>query len=255
MKQALSKLFGPDGRTVILPIDHGTAIPVPGLDRPAELIAALAPHVDGFVVNLGVARACQEALTNSAICLRTDVYKPDLPEGSVKLFGADDAQEVGACSMMHMLYPGHADEARILAECSDTIREGIFAGLPTIVEALPVGLGLPSAYTVEAVRFAVRQAAELGASVVKTAFPTGASAADFRSVVQGSFVPVIVLGGAALGNDRALLSMVRDALDAGAVGVAIGRNVWMHSDPARIARQLHAMVHRDLSVEDALGQA
>ena len=254
MKQALAKLFGPDGRTVILPIDHGTAIPVPGLERPAELISAIAPHIDGFVVNLGVARACQEALSQTAICLRTDVYKPDLPEGSVKLFGADDAQEVGAAAMMHMLYPGHADESRILAECSETIREGIFAGIPTIVEALPVGLGLPSAYTVDAVRFAVRQAAELGAAVVKTAFPSGATAADFRSVIQGCFVPVIVLGGAALGDDRALLSMVRNALDAGAVGIAIDRNVWQHPEPARISRQLHALVHRDLSVDDALAQ-
>lgn len=252
MKQALAKLFGADGRTVILPIDHGTAIPVPGLEQPVDLITALAPHVDGFVVNLGTARACQNALAQSAVCLRTDVYKPDLAGGSIKLFGAEDAGEVGACAMMHMLYPGHEDEARILVECSETIREGIFAGIPTIVEALPSGLGLPAAYTPHAVGFAVRQAAELGAAVVKTAFPTGADVAAFRSVVRSSFVPVIVLGGAAMGDDRALLAMVRDALDAGAAGIAIGRNIWMHPEPVRIARQLHALVHRDLSVEDAL---
>ena len=252
MKQALARLFGPDGRTVILPIDHGTAIPVPGLERPSELIEKLRESVDGFVVNYGVGRACREALNGTGLCLRTDIYKPDVAQGSTKLFGAEEARELGACSMMHMLYPGHADEARITRECTDTIKEGIGANLPVIVEALPVGLGIPSAYTIPAIGFAARQAAELGATVVKTAFPAGATAAEFRSVVAGCFVPLIVLGGAALGNDRALLAMVREALDAGAVGIAIGRNVWQHSDPARIARQLHALVHRDLSVDDAL---
>ena len=58
----LSQFFGEDGRTVILPIDHGTVIPVQGLQKPAELIGSLRESVDGFVVNLGVAMACKDAL-------------------------------------------------------------------------------------------------------------------------------------------------------------------------------------------------
>jgi DhnA family fructose-bisphosphate aldolase class Ia len=111
---------------------------------------------------------------------------------------------------------------------------------------------MPEEYTIPAISFTARQAAELGAAVVKTAFPAGAKAAEFRPVVAGCFVPLIILGGAALGDDRALLTMVREALDAGAVGIAIGRNVWQHPAPARIAAQLHGLVHRDLSVDDAL---
>jgi hypothetical protein len=109
MKQTLARLFGPDGRTVILPIDHGTAIPVPGMERPAALIEAVKAHVDCFVVNLGLGLACREALQGSEICLRTDIYKPDVAQGSTKLFGAGEAKHLDACSMMHMLYPGHAE--------------------------------------------------------------------------------------------------------------------------------------------------
>jgi DhnA family fructose-bisphosphate aldolase class Ia len=222
------------------------------MERPGDLIRAVRSSVDCFVVNYGMARACAEDLAGSQICLRTDVYKPDVAAGSTKLFGANEARLLDACSMMQMLYPGHADEARIIRECAETIREGVATDLPVIVEALPVGLGIPAAYTIPAVGFAARQAAELGAAVVKTAFPSGANASEFRSVVDGCFVPLITLGGAALGDDRALLGMVREALDAGAVGIAIGRNVWQHPDPARIAGQLHALVHRDLSVDEAL---
>jgi len=119
-------------------------------ERPGDLIEALKPSVDGFVVNYGVARACRDELAETGLCLRTDIYKPDMPQGSVKLVGGEEAREVGACAMMHMLYPGHADEARIVRECSDTIREGIRPNVPVIVEALPVGLGMASAYTIDA---------------------------------------------------------------------------------------------------------
>ena len=61
---------------MILPIDHGTAIPVPGLEDPRELIGALNESVDGYVVNMGVANAFADALEGKGLCFRTDVYKP-----------------------------------------------------------------------------------------------------------------------------------------------------------------------------------
>jgi len=66
--------FFRDGKTVILPIDHGVAIPVPGLENPFQLIEDLNPYVDGYVVNLGLALRTDDLLTGKGICLRTDVY-------------------------------------------------------------------------------------------------------------------------------------------------------------------------------------
>ena len=67
-------------------------------------------------------------------------------------------------------------------------------------------------------------------------------------------MPVIVLGGAASGDERAFLQGVREAIDAGAAGVAIGRNVWAQEHPRRMARALQAIVHEGASVEVALSQ-
>ena len=67
-------LFFRNGRTVILPIDHGVAIPVPGLADPTSLIERVMPYVDGFVLNLGLALRLGEALEGKGLCLRTDVY-------------------------------------------------------------------------------------------------------------------------------------------------------------------------------------
>jgi len=99
----------------------------------------------------------------------------------------------------------------------------------------------------------VRAAAELGADIVKTAYPGDKAA--FAEIVAAALVPVIVLGGAATTDERAFLQDVRDAMDAGASGIAIGRNVWAHEEPARMARALHAIVHGGAGVEAALGRA
>ena len=239
----LSRFFREDGRTAILPIDHGCAIPVPGLEKPGELIESLSDTVDGWVVNLGVADNFRDELADTGLCLRADIYKPDNPAGSYAVFDAEDALEVGANAVMHMLYPGHANEEAITRDCARTIRECASVGIPTIVETLPKGLGLPEEYTMEQIGFAVRMAAELGAHVVKTAYPTGADPEEFAAIIEACWVPVVVLGGAAMGDDEALLKMVSDSMAAGAAGVAIGRNVWQHENPARISAAMASEIH------------
>lgn len=250
-EENLKTFFAEDGKTVILPIDHGTAITVDGMD-PGKIIRSVKPYVDGFVVNLGVAAAFQKELSGKGVCLRIDIYKPDTAEGAFKVYGPDEAEEVGAGAMMHMLYPGHANEVAITLDCAEAIAEGFNANMPTIIETLPMGIGKTPDYTPEKIGFAVRQAAELGADVVKTAYPVGATVDEFKAIVDSCFVPVIILGGAAMGDDKALLTMVKNAMDAGAAGIAVGRNVWQHRTPKTIAKRLHAVVHEGASVDKAM---
>jgi len=251
LKEDRLNSFFREGRTLIVPIDHGHAIPVPGLEDPASLIEALNPYADGYVVNLGLGQAFAEQLEGKAVCLRTDVYKPDNPAGAFVVYGAEEALQIGASAMMNMCFPMHKNEEGILRDCAHIISDGMDAEMPVIVETLPYGLGMPDEYTVENIGFAVRMAAELGADVVKTAFPTGGSVEDFRKIVDACFVPVIVLGGAAMGDDEALLTMVANSMEAGAAGIAVGRNVWQHANPVGIAKALYAIVHEGAGVEAA----
>ena len=248
--------FFKNGKTVILPIDHGTVIPVPGLEDPATLIETLNPYVDGYVVNYGVGRACSDVLSEKGVCFRTDLYKPvhaDNPDkGSYRAFSVEDGLQFGANAVMNMCYPHHREEDRIFRECASLVSECSETGIPVILESLPYGIGYPDQYTPENISFAARIAAEIGADVVKTAFPTGGSVDEFKGIIDSCMVPVVVLGGAAMGDDRALFQMVRDSMDAGASGVAVGRNVWQHDSPVGVARCLNAIVHEDVSVGGAL---
>ena len=256
-EERLKRFFGSDGKTVILPIDHGTAIPIEGLLRnPFELIEEVDEHVDGYVVNYGVAASCSETLSNSGICLRTDCYKPAYPgnpdDGSYVLYSAEDADALDAHAMLNMLYLHHRKESDNFRECASIISEGREYGIPVILEALPFNIGRPDEYTVENIGFAVRLAAELGADVVKTAFPTNGSVDEFKAIVEAAMVPVVVLGGAALGDDPALLKMVKESMDAGASGIAIGRNVWQHKSPKKMAAAMETIVHGGDRVDTAI---
>lgn len=241
-------------RTLILPIDHGTAIPVPGLRDLCGLIASVNPFYDGYVLNYGGVRAAGSGAQGRGICLRTDVYKPGYGEnsnrGSYQVYGATEAVRLGAHAVMNMLYVHHEEEDRIFAEAAALISECHAVGLPVILETLPFGIGRPADYTPENIGFAVRAAAELGADIVKTAYPGDKAA--FAEIVAAALVPVIVLGGAPTSEERAFLQDVRDAIDAGASGIAIGRNVWAHPQPAHMARALNAIVHGGASVDAAL---
>ncbi len=234
-------------------MDHGTAIAVPGLEDMGGAMERLGLYADGFVVNYGVARAFRGALSRKGVCLRADVYKPSLPghedHGAYRTYGAAEALAVGARAVMSMLYVHHPAEAQMFRENAALISECHAVGVPVIVEALPYGLGQSAHYTPEHIGFAVRAAAELGADVVKTAWPGDEAA--FRNIVEASFVPVIVLGGAA--SDAAgILQMVEQSIRAGGAGIAIGRNVWQQPDPVLMLRRLHAVVHGGATAAEAL---
>lgn len=252
----LDSFFAADGKTMLIPMDHGTIVPVPGLGNGKDIIASLRDFADGFILNLGLAAAAQEELEDKGICLRTDCgntyipkESPHKPSGAYRLWDIETALQVGASAVMSMCFPGHPNEARIIADCAKLVEDSIDTEMPVMLESLPYGLGRGDAYTPEYIRHAVRLAAELGADVVKTAYPGDKE--HFRATVAECYVPVIVLGGASGGQPEDILKMVEDAMECGAAGIAIGRNVWQHPQPVKMANALWAIVHEGASASKA----
>jgi DhnA family fructose-bisphosphate aldolase class Ia len=113
---------------------------------------------------------------------------------------------------------------------------------------LPGGFEGTVEHSVENVRLAARIGSEHGAQIIKTTF-TG-SVEEFKSVVEGSFSPVIVLGGAHKKDLTGLMEVIEHAMEAGAAGVAIGRNVWNHPHPDRVTRAIVHIVHEGKKAAD-----
>jgi len=74
----------------------------------------------------------------------------------------------------------------------------------------------------------------------------------FKTVVEGCPVPVIIAGGPKSNTDNELLNMVKGAMDSGAVGVAMGRNIFQHSHPENITRAISNIIFDNSSVESAM---
>jgi class I fructose-bisphosphate aldolase len=123
-------------------------------------------------------------------------------------------------------------------------------GIPLLAMIYPRGEKIGDEYDPKVVKHAARLGAELGADVVKVSY-TG-SPETFRQVVEGCHVPVIIAGGPRMDSDRDILEMVKGAMDAGAAGTSIGRNVFQHQNPTGIVRALSMIVHEKATVEQAL---
>ena len=114
-------------------------------------------------------------------------------------------------------------------------------------EMVPGGFdSAPHYRTAESIGISARVAAELGADWVKIPY-----AAGFEQITSTCYVPAVMLGGAKKGAEHAMLKTIADALQAGAAGVAIGRNIFQAADPARMTAAIAALIHEGVSVDEA----
>ena len=142
-------------------------------------------------------------------------------------------------------------ENEILSALSRNIMDAHSWNLPVTAEMLPRGFeGGEDARTADNITFACRQGAELGADIIKTVY-TG-DQESFKELVESVFVPVVILGGSKKVPERQLLQEIKDSMEVGGAGVAMGRNIWGHENPARYATAIAKLIHEDCSVDSAL---
>jgi DhnA family fructose-bisphosphate aldolase class Ia len=116
----------------------------------------------------------------------------------------------------------------------------------------PRGKDIENNFDVDLIKQCARAGMELGADMVKTSY-TG-DIDTFREVVKGAIIPVVIAGGPKMGSDRDLLQMVKDSLEAGGMGVSIGRNIFQHRNVTGITRAVAEGVRHDAEVDEALKQ-
>jgi fructose-bisphosphate aldolase/2-amino-3,7-dideoxy-D-threo-hept-6-ulosonate synthase len=248
-KLRLGRIFDTESnRTVIVAMDHGLFMgPVRGLENLSTIAKkAVDGGADALMVSPGMVKHVgNEVKGKAGLILRVD--------GGVTAHGADffrtrklasveDALKLGADAIIAMGYVGTPTESDVLENLGMFSRECEEFGVPLVAEMIPVqGERIKDPYDADVVGLAARIGAETGADVIKTHY-TG-SEHTFREVVQGCPLPIVVAGGPKMKSEEQLLKMVKGALNAGAVGVAFGRNIWQHRDPAGITRTIVEIVH------------
>ena len=248
----LNRIFSPNGRTLIVATEHAAIFgPGKGTENPAETInQVVAGGASAVMTSFGIAKHFVTELAPVGLILRSDgaptIIGPDEP--APVWFGVEEALRLGADGICISAFPGHFTEQASLNNLATIAREAHKWGIALQGEMVPGGMtAAPETRTVENVALAARLGCELGADWVKVPYVDG-----FETVIRGCYKPVVILGGSKRSSIHEVFTEVRAALDAGAAGVTMGRNIWESDDPTAMTAALAALIHEDASVEMAM---
>jgi class I fructose-bisphosphate aldolase len=149
----------------------------------------------------------------------------------------EEAVKLGASGVGYTIYVGSERENESMVEFSKIQEEAHTKGLPVILWAYPRGKHIGEAeHSKENLAYAARVALELGADMVKIAY-----AGDVESmkwvVKSAGKVKVVAVGGSKT-DEQTVLTRTREILEAGAVGWAMGRNIWQAENPIETAQKI-----------------
>jgi DhnA family fructose-bisphosphate aldolase class Ia len=248
-------------RTLIIALDHGIHFgPVSGIENLGETIRkVIEGGPDGLLLSPGAAATFSDLLLGRnapSVVLRADRYSVK-PDAMLQIASATGAASLGADALIIFMIAGFEDDNVTFQNIEHVARFGSECkriGMPLIVEVTAWGSKIPEdeKLDVKYLQPMARQAAELGADLLKIPYPEDME--SFRKILRTCPVPCTVLGGPKTEKVRDFLQSIKDAVDAGAAGATVGRNVWAHENPVGMVRALRMIIHENSSVDMAAKQ-
>jgi len=254
MTLRLRNIFAADGRAVVVAADHGAiAGPLPGIESPESLAALCARGgADAVLAHRGFVRVALGGWGRGlGLILRMSGGFTTLG-GRFEEEPLGDAEDVvfwGADAAAITVKFGHAREGEFIRNAARLISGCERRGIPAMIEAMAFKGGAQS-IDAEALAVAIRSAEELGATFIKAPLPERPR--EFARVIRGSHVPVLILGGEKLESLEALFGAIAGAMEYGAAGVAMGRNIWGQDDADGVLEATVGLVHGGWGVDAAL---
>src|SRR3954462_5029351 len=248
MKNRLARTFNPaSGRTVMLAVDHGYFQgPTSGLERIDLSIVPLLPQCDALFCTRGILRAVIPADSQKPMVLRASggpsILREDLSDEQIAM-DMDDAVRLNAAGVGTQVFIGGEFETRSVHNMTRLVDAGIRYGIP-VMGVTEVGSNMVR--DAKYFRLACRIIAELGAQYVKTYYV----ADGFETVTASCPVPIVMAGGKKVPELEAL-TMAYNAVQQGAAGVDMGRNIFQSDAPKAMIAAVRAVVHKSMKPNEA----
>jgi putative autoinducer-2 (AI-2) aldolase len=247
MKNRLARIFNPkSGNTVMLAFDHGYFMgATTGLERIDITINPLIPHADTLMLTRGVLRSLVPADTQKSIVLRASGGPSILSELSNEGIAVDIEESIrlNVCAMAVQVFIGGEYEKQSIMNLTKLVDMGNRYGIPTLAVT---AVGKDMARDAKYFRLATRICAELGAQYLKTYYVEE----GFETVTSCCPVPIVIAGGKKRPELDAL-QMAHNAINQGARGVDMGRNIFQSDAPTAMLQAVRAVVHDGESPEHA----
>lgn len=245
MKNRLSRIFGADGKSLMLACDHGFIMgPTGGVERIDLSIVPLLEYADCLMCTRGILRSVIPPTNTVPVCLRSDAGTSILTNlNDNVVIAAEEAIRVNAAAMAVMVAIGdELTEAKTVANLYHTVDIGQKYGIPVMgVTAVGKQMTRDAKYF----RLATRMCAENGANIVKTYYTEG-----FETVTAACPVPIVIAGGKKV-PEREALEIAYKAINDGAAGVDMGRNVFQSEHPAAMIQAVSAVIHKGIKPDEA----
>lgn len=241
MKNRLARIFSPkSGRTVMLAIDHGYFQgPTTGLERIDLNILPLAPYADTLMLTRGILRSIVPPEVTKSIVLRVSGGTSILKELSNEEIAVDIEESIrlNVCAMAVQVFIGGEYEKESIINMTRMVDMGTRYGIPTLaVTAVGKDMDRDARYF----RLATRICAELGAHYIKTYYIEK----GFETVCAACPVPIVMAGGKKI-LELDALTMAYNAVQQGACGVDMGRNIFQSESPTAMIQAIGAVVHNN----------
>ena len=248
MQNRFSRLYNPvSGRIVMLAIDHGYFMgPTTGLERVDVRILPILPYCDALMLTRGMLRSTIPSTFTQGTVLRASGGPSILREISNERIAMDieDAVRLNASALAVQVFVGAEFEAQSVLNMTRLVDLGNRHGIPILAVT---AVGKEMKRDAQYFRLTCRMCAELGAHFVKTYYvPDG-----FETVTASCPVPIVMAGGKKLPELEAL-TMAYNAIDQGATGVDMGRNIFQSDAPAAMIQAIRGVVHEQMKPEQAL---
>ena len=249
-KRRLSQIVAKDGHALMLAIDHGYFMGAThGMEKPAEAIKNLLPHVDSLMLSPGILRTDVAPDFGKGIVLRASggntILDSDIDNEEI-ILTAEEAVKMNTSGVAVSIFVGSEYSHQTIMNLADMVNEASAFELP-VLGVTAVGKALADKKEKRYLTHASRLAAELGADIVKTYYCDG-----FAEVVAKCTAPIVVAGGPKLDTYKDVLTLCYNAINDGAIGVDMGRNIWQSEYPAAIIQGVNKIIHSNFSVKEAL---
>ncbi|TYT73876.1 2-amino-3,7-dideoxy-D-threo-hept-6-ulosonate synthase [Desulfobotulus mexicanus] len=242
-------------KTIIVPMDHGVTVgPIPGMiDLRGAVDKVAEGGANAVLMHKGLPRRTHRGHGRDiGLILHLSASTSLSPFSNTKTLVAtvEDGLRLGADAVSVHVNVGDENERAMLRDFGEVSTRANEWGMPVLAMVYARGPRIADENHVDVVKHCARLGEELGADVVKVAY-TG-SPETFRQVVDGCCIPVVIAGGPKMENDAQILQMAFDAMQAGAAGLSLGRNVFQHENPTALLRALHGIVNEGMEAQMAM---
>jgi class I fructose-bisphosphate aldolase len=179
---------------------------------------------------------------------KTSIAKVDPYSAQVCSVGR--AVKLGAEAVGYTIYVGSPREAEMFREFSQIVEQAHDYGVPVIAWMYPRGPFVSNDTTTEILAYSARVGLELGADIVKIKYNNDFE--GFKWVVKAAGKCRVVVAGGHKEDPEELMHQAREIIDAGATGMAIGRNIWQSKEPFKITKALKSIVIENRSAKEAI---